>query len=66
VLAIAANQDGLSDIGAGIAGQLFAALRGIEGLPQAWIRRLDVQDALYDLADWALPLWRRSAGGRED
>lgn len=66
VLAIAANQDGLSDIGAGIAGQLFAAQRGIEGLPQAWIRRLDVQDALFDLADWALPLWRRSAGAREN
>jgi ADP-ribosylglycohydrolase/protein-tyrosine phosphatase len=66
VMAIAANHDGQSDVCAGIAGQLFAAMHGIEGLPHAWIRCLDVQDALCDLADWALPLWQRTAPRRDD
>lgn len=65
VLAIAANQDGDSDIAASVAGQLFGALHGIESLPNAWVRRLDVFDALCDLADWALPLWRRAADGAD-
>ena len=60
-LAIAANHDGDSDAAASVAGQLFGALHGIEALPQDWVRRLDVLDALCDLADWAQPLWRRAA-----
>ncbi len=61
VLGIAANQDGDSDVAASVAGQLFGAQHGIESLPHAWVRRLDVFDAVCDLADWALPLWRRAA-----
>ena len=61
VMAIAANQDGDSDVAACVAGQLFGALQGIESLPHTWVRRLDVLDALCDAADWALPLWRRAA-----
>ncbi len=60
VLAIAANHDGDSDTAASVAGQLFGAQHGIESLPHDWVRRLDVLDALCDLADWALPLWRRA------
>lgn len=45
-----------------IAGQLFGARQGIEALPNDWVRRLDVLDALCDLADWCLPLWRDAAG----
>lgn len=61
VMAIAANHDGDSDVAASVAGQLFGALHGIESLPHGWVRCLDVFDALCDLADWALPLWRRAA-----
>lgn len=61
VMAIAANHDGDSGAAASVAGQLYGALRGIEALPNEWARRLDVLDALCDLADWALPLWRRAA-----
>ena len=66
VMAIAANHDGQSDVTAGIAGQLFAAQRGMEALPHAWIRCLDVRDALFDVADWSLPLWLRAAARRGD
>jgi hypothetical protein len=38
---------------------LFGAQQGLESLPQAWIRRLDVLDAALDLVDWCLPLWKR-------
>lgn len=61
VLAIAANHDGDSDAAACVAGQLFGAWHGLEALPHAWARRLDVLEALCDLTDWALPLWRRAA-----
>ncbi len=57
VVAIAANHDGDSDSTAGLAGQLFGALYGIEALPNEWVRRLDVLDAVCDLADWSMPLW---------
>lgn len=60
-MAIAANHDDDSDVAASVAGQLFGALHGIESLPHGWVRCLDVLDALCDLADWALPLWRRAA-----
>lgn len=59
VLAIAANHSGDSDSTASLAGQLFGAQHGLESLPQAWIRRLDVHDAALDLVDWCLPLWKR-------
>ncbi len=59
-MAIAANHDGDSDAAASVAGQLFGALHGIEALPHSWVRCLDVLDAMCDLADWALPLWRRT------
>jgi ADP-ribosyl-[dinitrogen reductase] hydrolase len=61
VMALAANHDGDSDAAASVAGQLFGALHGIESLPHSWVRCLDVLDALCDLTDWALPLWRRAA-----
>ena len=60
VLAIAANQDGASDVAASVAGQLFGAAHGIEALPHDWAQGLDVLDALCDLGDWALPLWRQA------
>lgn len=61
VMQLAANHDGDSDAAASVAGQLFGAQHGIEALPHAWIRRLDVLEAICDLVDWALPLWRRGA-----
>lgn len=60
VLAIAANHSGDSDSTASLAGQLFGAQYGLESLPHAWIRRLDVLDATLDLLDWGLPLWKRA------
>jgi len=60
VLVIAANHSGDSDSTASLAGQLFGAQYGLESLPHAWIRRLDVFDATLDLLDWGLPLWKRS------
>jgi len=59
VMAIAANHDGDSDSTACVAGQLFGSQHGIESLPHDWIRHLDMLDALCDLVDWTLPLWRR-------
>lgn len=61
VLAIAANQDGVSSVSAAIAGQLFGAQYGLEALPHAWIRRLDVLDALCDLVEWGQASWSRAA-----
>ena len=57
VVRIAANHDGDSDSTASIAGQLFAAQYGLETLPNSWVFRLDVLDALCDVVDWAQPLW---------
>jgi len=59
VLVIAANHSGDSDSTASLAGQLFGAQHGLESLPHAWIRRLDIFDASLDLADWSLPIWIR-------
>jgi len=59
VIAIAANHSGDSDSTASLAGQLFGAQHGLEALPHAWIRRLDVFDAVLDLVDWSRPLWNR-------
>lgn len=49
VHAIAANHDGDSDSTASIAGQLYGAWQGVDALPHAWVRRLDVFDPLVDL-----------------
>jgi len=44
----AANHDGDSDSTASIAGQLWGAKHGLNDIPQAWIRRLDVlNEILY-------------------
>jgi len=42
VLAIAANHDGDSDSTASIAGQLYGAWRGVDGLPNDWAVAVDV------------------------
>jgi len=60
MLVIAANHGGDSDSTASLAGQLFGAQHGLESLPHAWIRRLDVFDAALDLVDWSQPLWKRA------
>jgi ADP-ribosyl-[dinitrogen reductase] hydrolase len=49
VLAIAANHDGDSDSTASIAGQVYGVWQGLDELPHAWVRRLDVFDPLVDL-----------------
>ena len=68
VMALAASQDGASLAAASVAGQLFGAAHGIEALPHDGVQGLDVLDALCDLSDWSVPLWRRAgaspAGGR--
>ncbi len=47
---IAANHDGDSDSTASIAGQIHGAANGLAGIPNAWVRRLDVLDPLLTLA----------------
>ena len=47
---IASNHGGDSDSTASIAGQIHGAWKGLEGLPYAWIRRLDALDPLLDVA----------------
>ena len=56
VVRIAANHDGDSDSTASIAAQIRAARDGLDGVPMAWVRRLDVLDPLLVLAHdlWAL------------
>ena len=51
VIALAANHDGDSDSTASIAAQLCGAELGIDELPHAWVRRLDVLDPLLQLID---------------
>lgn len=47
----ATNHDGDSDSTASIAGQIWGAWKGLEGLPMAWIRRLDVlPECLHGIA----------------
>lgn len=57
VMATAANQDGDSAAAAAIAGQLYGTQFGLEHLPHAWIRRLDVLDSLCDVMEWGQELW---------
>ena len=47
---IASNHGGDSDSTASIAGQIHGAWKGLAGIPNAWIRRLDVLDPLLDVA----------------
>ncbi|AYG95653.1 ADP-ribosyl-(dinitrogen reductase) hydrolase [Brevundimonas naejangsanensis] len=50
VMRIAANHDGDSDSTASIAGQLFGARHGLSRIPWSWVSRLDVFDALCEVA----------------
>jgi hypothetical protein len=36
---------------------LYGAQFGLEALPHAWIRHLDVLDALSDLMEWGQDIW---------
>ncbi|MDE0045234.1 MAG: ADP-ribosylglycohydrolase family protein, partial [bacterium] len=47
---MASNHGGDSDSTASIAGQIRGAWTGLDGIPNAWIRRLDVLEALLDVA----------------
>lgn len=50
----AANHDGDSDSTAAIAGQIWGAWKGIDSLPMAWVRRLDVlPECLHGVAQLA-------------
>ncbi|WP_186370564.1 ADP-ribosylglycohydrolase family protein [Enterobacter sp. DE0047] len=53
----AANHDGDSDSTASIAGQLWGAKHGLNDIPQAWIRRLDVLDEILYLVQ-PMQNWR--------
>ena len=53
---IASNHDGDSDSTASIAGQLWGAWKGVEGVPQEWITRLDVLVPLLHLGRLATDL----------
>lgn len=57
VLATAAGHDEAAATPCALTGQLFAGEHGLAALPHGWIRRLDVFDALCDLADWSRPIW---------
>lgn len=47
---MASNHGGDSDSTASIAGQIRGAWKGLAGIPNAWIRRLDALDPLLDVA----------------
>ena len=51
---VSANHDGDSDSTASIAGQLFGAWFGFGSIPWAWVRDLDVFDALCEVASAAI------------
>lgn len=53
---IASNHGGDSDSTASIAGQIHGAWKGLAGIPNAWIRRLDALEALLDVAGRLIPL----------
>jgi ADP-ribosylglycohydrolase len=50
LLQVASNHDGDSDSTASIAGQIWGATNGLSGIPNEWIRRLDVFDPICDVA----------------
>jgi ADP-ribosylglycohydrolase len=47
---LAAEHDGDSDTTASIAGQIWGVLYGVDVTPHAWVQRLDVLEALGDVA----------------
>lgn len=47
---LAAEHDGDSDTTASIAGQIWGVLYGVDVIPHAWVQRLDVLEALGDVA----------------
>ena len=47
---IASNHGGDSDSTASITGQILGAWKGLGGIPNAWVRRLDALDPLLDVA----------------
>ena len=49
-MAIAANHDGDSDSTASIAGQIWGAWRGLDGIPHEWIADIDVLAPLLSLS----------------
>ena len=49
-MSIASNHDGDSDSTASIAGQIYCSWKGLDEIPNAWIRRLDALDPLLDVA----------------
>jgi ADP-ribosylglycohydrolase len=49
VIQMAANHSGDSDSTASIAGQVYGAWKGIEGIPQEWMEALDIRDVLARL-----------------
>lgn len=57
----ATNHDGDSDSTASIAGQFWGAKHGLNDIPHAWIRRLDVLDEILTLAQ-AMQGWHRDVG----
>jgi ADP-ribosylglycohydrolase len=62
VLSIAANHDGDSDSTASIAGQLYGVANGLTGLPNKWIRQLDILDIPLGLVGKAHPLKQKAKG----
>ena len=58
---MASNHGGDSDSTASIAGQIRGAWKGLAGIPNAWIRRLDALEALLDVAGRLIR--RRASGG---
>ncbi len=48
---MASNHDGDSDSTASIAGQIHGAWKGLAGVPHDWLSRLDVLEALLDVAE---------------
>lgn len=47
---VASNHGGDSDSTASIAGQIHGAWKGLSGMPNAWIRRLDALDPIVEIA----------------
>jgi ADP-ribosylglycohydrolase len=56
VIRIATNHSGDSDSTASIAGQLWGAMNGMDGIPHVWVSALDVLSPLLHLARQFLPL----------
>jgi ADP-ribosylglycohydrolase len=69
---MAVNQDGDSDTTGSLVGQLLGLLHGEDGIPEAWLRDLELRDTIATVADdlaafptwdaWAETLWKRYPG----